>query len=159
MNKEKALQISLRYLSYRPRSIKEMRTYLEKKEIEPDIISQIIDSLMNEKYLDDEAFAEMFASGRVRNNPKSTFALGYELKKKGISRHIIDNILKNYDDEALALKSVKNKFNIWISLDDKTFRKKVINHLRYRGFSYETCTRVLEHYLEKRARKDQSGLI
>ncbi len=142
-----ALNLAIRYLSYQPRTVHEMKEYLKKKAFKKDHITEVIQLLLEKRYLDDQNFASMFLQSKVKYKPKSKFAFSYDLKKKGINQTIIDEVLDDYDDNVLALKSIKNKFHLWVSLDDEKFKKKVMNFLRYRGFGYEVCHSTLSHFL------------
>jgi regulatory protein len=134
---ERLFQAALRYLAVRPRSVREMRQYLAKKCPDGKMIPRIIERLNRCRYLDDEAFARMFIENRKRHNPKSKFALTHELKQKGISTRIINDLLETHDDVETACLALKARFRQWRHLDQETRRKKAVNFLRYRGFGYE----------------------
>lgn len=137
------LDMAQRYLAYQPRTILEVMIYLAKKGFGEDIIEKIINILLEKNFLNDHNFAQLFVESRVKTKPKSKFALGYELKKKGVNASIIEDVLSQYDDEDLALSSVKSKIKIWQNLDPEKFKKKMLNFLRYRGFSYDICLSTL----------------
>ncbi|RLC25467.1 MAG: regulatory protein RecX [Deltaproteobacteria bacterium] len=150
MNKkiEPVLNLAIKYLSYQPRTVHEIRKHIQKKGFDDDIVKKIIEILLEKKYLDDNNYAQLFIQGRVRNKPKSKFAFRYELKKKGVSSLVIDKILEQYDDQTLAIKSVKPKIRLWQNFDDKKFKKKMMNYLRYRGFNYDICLATLDYFCE-----------
>lgn len=141
---EKLYQAALRYLAVRPRSVMEMNRYLAGKAPDKTMIRRIIERMNRYQYLDDKTFARIFVENRKRHNPKSRFALTHELKHKGISTQIIDDILDTYDDAAMALRALKAKFRQWHHLDPEDQRKKAINYLRYRGFDYEAVQFALD---------------
>jgi len=140
---KKALELALRYLAHKPRSIYEMHEYLTKKSFDENIVNHIIETLLKEKYLDDGAFAESFVESRTHNKPKSKFALTYELHKKGIESSVIEDVLKAYDDPDLALKALELKIQLWAHLDSQKLNKKILNFLKYRGFSYDISISLL----------------
>lgn len=142
---EQPIKFAIKYLSYQPRTIYQMREYIEKKGFCQDIVNKTIEFLLEQKYLNDKDFAELFIAGRAKNNPKSKFALGYELAKKGVNSSISDAILEQYDDQKLALQAVSSKIAAWRNLDKETFKKKVMNFLRYRGFNYDICFSTFTH--------------
>ncbi|MCD4718442.1 MAG: recombination regulator RecX [Desulfobacula sp.] len=144
------LNFAIKYLSYKPRTIHEMQKYIKKKGFSEDIIEKVIATLLEKNYLNDKDFARLFIESKVRNKPKSKFALQYELKKKGISPSIIDAILEQYNDQALALKAVTPKIKMWKNLDDEKFKKKMMNYLRYRGFNYDIFISTLNHFIESK---------
>ncbi len=147
------LNQAYRYLSHAPRSIYQMTEYLEKKSVDKPLISAVIDDLIEKKYLDDHQFAQSFVENRIRFKPKSGFALRFELKQKGISTSISEPILSCLDDFDLAKKSIQSKLNAWKAFDEKRMKKKVLNHLKYRGFSYDICIRVLNTIQTKEGEK------
>ncbi|MBU1344854.1 MAG: RecX family transcriptional regulator [Proteobacteria bacterium] len=145
---ESLLNIAIKYLAYQPRTVYEMKKYLEKREFSENIAIKIIEILVDQKYLNDKDFTRLFLESRVKNKPKSKFALGYELKKKGISPSLIEAVLTPYDDQALALKAARPKIKLWQNLDDETFKKKMLNFLRYRGFSFDICISTLNQFIK-----------
>ena len=133
----RAYNICLRFLAPRPRSISEVRRHLSKKETAGEVIEIIIEKLSQENLLNDEDFARMFVESRERHKPRSRFALGCELRQKGIKDNLIDKILENVDEETSAWNAVSPRLRTWRHLDIKSLKKKVFNYLQYRGFGYE----------------------
>ncbi len=142
MTVEKAYRKALGYLSKSPKTIRQMKEYLTDKGYNTNIIEQVIVQLSNFNYLDDKAFARQFIESRIRYKPKSVFALGFELRKKGIDPAFAKELLTAYKDEELALKAVENKKQAWNRLNESERRKKMMNYLRYRGFDYSVCQTV-----------------
>lgn len=151
MNPEtaKAMNLALGYLSRRAKTIFEMNAYLKKKEFETRVITQVINLLIAEKYLDDRAFAKQFIENRIQYKPKSKFALAYELKHKGVDSALSEKLLYSYDDQELAFKAVGPKIKAWKHLDKETRQKKLMNYLNYRGFNYEICKTAWEQFKNK----------
>jgi regulatory protein len=90
--------LSLRYLSYRPRSEKEMRDYLlekqkRKKGLSDETISEIIKKLKSYKFIDDRQFTKSWIESRIKLKNKPVRVIEYELKQKGISGDLIDEFL------------------------------------------------------------------
>jgi len=144
---KKALDLAVRYLGHRPRSEKEVKDHLHKKQFDEKAILKVIDQLKHYEYINDETFARLFVEHRKRYNPKSKFALGYELKQKGISSQICDTLLTDYADSYMAKKALGFKHRQWQHLDLETQKKKAMNFLRYRGFGYAACMAAWENFL------------
>ncbi|PIE62121.1 MAG: hypothetical protein CSA25_06790 [Desulfobacter postgatei] len=123
-----------------------MEKYLTDKGYDGNIIEQVIVLLSSFNYLDDKAFARQFIEGRIRHKPKSVLALEFELCQKGIDPAFARKLLTAYKDEELALKAVENKMQIWNKLYEAERRKKIMNYLRYRGFSYSVCQTVWQRF-------------
>ncbi|NOX32641.1 MAG: regulatory protein RecX [Deltaproteobacteria bacterium] len=145
---EPALNLAIRYLSYQPRTIYQMQEYLKKKGFGEEIVKKIIKILIKKKYLNDKEFAFFFVESKVKYKPESKFAFRYDLKKKGICPLIIDSVLEQYNDRDLAIKSVGMKIKTWQNFDTETFKKKMMNFLRYRGFNYDISILTLNHYIK-----------
>ncbi|MBC8440314.1 MAG: RecX family transcriptional regulator [Deltaproteobacteria bacterium] len=150
-----ALNLALNYLSYQARTIQEMQKYLKNKGFSEDIVKEIIENLLDKNYLNDKEFAKLFVETKIKIKPKSKFALKYELRQKGINPSDIEDLLTPYDDQALALKAVKPKIKIWKTLDTDKFKKKMMNFLQYRGFSYDICLTTLNLFLESNLSKKE----
>ncbi len=143
-----ALIVAIKYLSYQPRTIYEIKKYLNNKNFNRDIIRQVIATLIDKNYLNDKNYAQSFIETMVKNRPKSKFAIGFALKKKGVDLSIFEPFLEQYDDYSLAIKAVTPKIKIWKKLDMKQFKRKLMNFLQYRGFNYETSMAALNHFKE-----------
>lgn len=139
-----AFRKAVRYLGYRARTVHEMETYLAGKQIPENIVRSAVDLLIRYQYLDDEAFSRQFVATRTNRSPKSRFALGYELRQKGIAPHIIDMAISQVDDHDMALRAAGNRIGRWAHLDTEALEPKVMNFLRYRGFSFDVCRTAWE---------------
>lgn len=135
---------AVRYLARRPRSINEIRVFLTGKGYRPDAVQETIDRLAEQKYLDDSEYARLWIDNRMHFRPKSAFALGFELRQKGVAEAIIENILHGFDDDKAAWKAIKGHLKRWQNLDRPQFKSKLFNFLKVRGFCYGTCRNALE---------------
>jgi len=129
--------ISIKYISYRLRSRKEVEQYLIGKRFSPEIISDTITRLTDEKLIDDKAYAQSWINNRNKFKPRATTVLRFELLQKGIDKDIIETVLADVDDEVLAYKIVERKLGQWSKLTRKDAKVKIFNYLRRRGFNYE----------------------
>ncbi|SMC93980.1 regulatory protein [Desulfocicer vacuolatum DSM 3385] len=135
----RAYNICIRFLAPRPRSEQEIRRHLTKKDIPGRVIDDTIQRLMETNLVDDAAFARMFVESRERHKPRSKFALGCELRQKGIKDSIIDKSLEDIDEEVSAWHAVQPRLRSWQRLPPDKFKKKLFNYLQYRGFGYGIC--------------------
>jgi regulatory protein len=140
---EKFLNLTYRYLSYRPRSEKEVVNHLTKKKVNKKTIAKIISRLKKQDYLDDEEFALWWIDQRQRFRPRSRYFLKSELIKKGVERKIIDQALTKVDEEALVDKIILKRKSRLKNLEPFQARKKLIGYLQRRGFSWEIIKKGL----------------
>ena len=141
---ERAYERSLRYLSYRPRSEQEMRRYLENKDVEPDVITQVIDRLRRMRLLDDAAFAEFWVENRESFRPRGAWALRGELRQKGVASEVIEEALSDLDEESAALRASEQAVRRYARLDYETFFRRFVGYLQRRGFPYGLSRRMVE---------------
>ena len=120
---------TLKLLSYRPRSINEIKFRLKKLDYATStLINQTIDYFIQLDLLNDQKFAEWWVNQRIVHHPKGNIALKSELLKKGIQDSIINSVLLSPNQEQkLAKKLLKSK-NI-------TNKQEAYKYLYSHGFS------------------------
>ena len=146
---KKYLNIALRFLSFRSRSEKEVRDSLIKKQASNDTIEQIVEWLKDHKFLDDKEFARRFIEQRIKLRPRGMRVIKMELKQKGISQKIIEEItVKNEgeeDDElAMARRIVEKKIMKYKGLEKKDIYQKLGSHLASKGFNWDTIKQSID---------------
>lgn len=156
---EKYYALSLKFLSYRQRSEKEIRDYLMRKKVAEETVDQIIAKLKEQRFLNDEEFARMWIESRNRSKPRSKRLLTLELKQKGISDEIIESQLGQVfdgqagqklggkDDVFLAKKVIMRKVNKYKNLPKQEIYKKLGGMLARRGFDWETIKEAIDETL------------
>ncbi len=141
---EKAFQRALHFISYRPRSEKEVQKKLSSVGFEAAVIEKTIQKLIRGNLLGDETFSHMWVENRVLSSPRSRRALGYELRKKGIDDQVIENAISKIEDEgSLALRAAQKYSRRLASLSFIEFKKKMMGFLARRGFMYGDILEVI----------------
>ena len=124
---------SLKLISIRKRSRKEIKDYLIKNELSSELADTVTASLIEKNYINDEEFAKSFINDRMLLNPVSYLKLTYLLKAKGINQEIVDKIVsKDEINESAMEKIVTKKRKLSRFKDDK----KLTSYLISQGFSY-----------------------
>lgn len=132
------------YLARAMKTTKQTRDYLTKKGYAPDVVDYVIDKLKGYKYLDDEAYARLYAE--QSKSHKGERRIKQELLNKGISHTEVDDQVQiDTDDQlesatALAQKYLKNK-----ARDIKTMQK-LQRFLLYRGFDFDVVNSVIRNF-------------
>lgn len=146
---EKALSLAYRFLAFRPRTIFEVNTYLQKKRekyaITQEEIISAIELLKDQGYLDDLAFINSFVRSRNTLKPKSQHALTLELKKMGVSQGDIQTYFVQHplDEDGLAHIALRKKVKMLMHITDERKRfVKAVAFLQRRGFSFDTAKRA-----------------
>ncbi len=154
---EKYLNKSFHFLSFRPRSEKEVRDNLLKKKASTEVIERVITSLNEHKFLNDQEFARWFIEQRLRFNPKGIRIIKMELKQKGIDQEIIDEAITNLssdDGELLnndlesAKKLVEKKLPKYRGLEKQIIYQKLGAFLARRGFGWDTIKKSIDDGLK-----------
>lgn len=139
-----ARQSAFRFISFRPRSVVEVRRNLLGKGYDEAVVEMIIQDLLKREYLDDQAFAAYWVEQRESFKPRSRRALRHELYEKGLSRDVIDAAVEDVDERDAALNAAQRRAYRWENLDEQAFQEKMIAYLRRRGFNYRTARRTTE---------------
>src|SRR5215208_3659752 len=79
----RAFEAAAGFLSYRPRSEREVRDRLKKREFPEPTIERVIERLKSLKLLDDDAFARYWVEQRQSHRPRGGRLLSLELRRKG----------------------------------------------------------------------------
>ncbi len=132
------------YLSYRPRSEPELRERLHRRGFNDDSIEDTLARLKKQGLLDDTAFAQFWTENRDYFSPRSQRLTRLELKRKGVSEEIIDRVVDNIDDEDSAYRAGLKKARSLSRSDYPSFRRRLGDHLKRRGFSYEVINHTVE---------------
>lgn len=149
--KEKLYNKVLRFLSYRPRSEKEIRDYSKKKSQETKIIEEIIKKLKKQGLVDDRAFATWWVEQRSRFRPKGRYLIRSELFKKGVKEEIISSSLFSEKEEIdLAKKAARKKIKSYKNLEPLEMRDKMVAFLARRGFNWKIIKKAIDETAKKR---------
>src|SRR3989338_10450004 len=98
-NRALAFNFSLKYLSFRNRSIKEVYDYLLRKNFIDETINSVLKRLVDMKFLNDEEFARSWIESRQKYKGKSKYILKNELRVKGVNREIFEPLLTEAIDD------------------------------------------------------------
>ncbi len=133
------------YLSYRPRSKREVQVYLKDKGFNKDVFEEVTRDFEEAGLINDQRFAEMWVIDRNRRNPKGHFALRMELKQKGINNADIEKTLKLVDERENARRAAEKAIKKYRGKDKK--ERKILAYLARRGFPSLLAREVLEEIL------------
>jgi len=147
---EKAKETAFHFLSYRPRSVEEVRRKLKEKGFSPPTIKRTLTRIKELGYLNDGDYAYMLACSSIENKQWGIVRIYNALVNRGISQEIIAQtiakIKEEYDIIQIARQALETKFSYLSSHQhaDEKIRNKVINYLRRKGFSWNTIFSVIK---------------
>lgn len=146
---EVALQKAINFISYRPRSAKEVSLRLKKYDASEDVIEEVIERLVRGGMLNDSNFAEMWVENRSTFKPRGRKALRVELRHKGITDEAIETSIADLDEDELAYRAAFKQARRLKHLEWQDFRKKLYGFLARRGFNYDVISGVVPKVWEE----------
>lgn len=132
-----ALNKLQQFCAYQERCHQEVHDKLKRMNMIPEAIDQIIVSLIQDNYLNEERFAKAFVSGKFRIKKWGRQRLILELKKRNITKRLIDKAIAEIDEseylETLDVLASKKCSSI-IETNPLKKKKKLADYLLYRGW-------------------------
>ncbi len=129
---------ALRLISFKPRSIDELRRRLKLKKYPDAKVEETIESFKKQGLLDDEKFARLFAHSRVYSRPSGKRQLEFDLKRKGLSDSLVAETLKSlgdYDEKKAARDLTYARFQKMTGVSKEKKKARLFGFLKRRGFS------------------------
>jgi regulatory protein len=139
------------FLSFRPRSEREVRQHLAKSSPDVDLIDRVVARLKELNFVDDTKFARFWVENRATFRPRGARALAHELRLKGVQPDVSQDILDEAPaEEDGAYRAAAKKARALASLDERAFRQRLSAFLLRRGFEYgvvsATVTRLRREF-------------
>jgi regulatory protein len=140
LTKEQALQKLKHYCAYQERCHSEVKEKLYNLGVWKKEHDEIIATLIEENYLNEERFAIAFAGGKFRIKHWGRVKIKYELKQKQVSEYCIKKALKQIDEEEYLKMLSKLAKEKYASLKNEQYlirKKKTMDYMAGRGFEME----------------------
>ena len=155
-HQERAFQLCLNYLKFRPRSALEIKKHLRKKGFEEPVIDLSLCKLQETGWLNDREFARRWIENRGAFRPRSKRLLRMELKAKGLDSDIIETELDNVDEYEQAKNAARSRYSRYKELDWKDYQNKMYGFLSRRGFNYEIIREIVVLLWDEREESENS---
>ncbi|HEX7903103.1 MAG TPA: regulatory protein RecX [Chitinophagaceae bacterium] len=147
LTKEQALQKLKHYCGYQERCHSEVKQKLYDLGVNKKGHDELIATLIEEKYLDEERFAIAFAGGKFRMKQWGRVKIKYELKQKQVSDYSIKKALKQIGEaeyldllKQLAIEKYKDLKNEQYMVR----KKKTMDYLLQKGFELELIIKIAD---------------
>ena len=138
--------LSIKYLTNKMKSEKEIRDYLHKHEISDSIIDKTIERLKGQGYLNENVYLKAFINDAINLSDKGPFKIRKELNKLGFYDEQIDEYLDKYDN-TFWTNRVENIIDKKIKLNKNkssyAIKNKILLDLQNLGYNKETISGVL----------------
>jgi regulatory protein len=99
-DRERALQLAYRAVGHRDRTVAELRTFLERKRVEPGSIAAAVAELREAGLLDDARYARRFAEDKRELESWGAERIARELQRRGIAPDLIEPVVADRSREA-----------------------------------------------------------
>lgn len=149
---------ALKLLSFRPRSVQELKGKLSQFSIKRGISSKILDKVLtdltSQNFINDAEFIKWWVEQRRSFRPKGQRAIRLELLQKGIDKETIEKVLSEDTEEKtseydLAMKVVNKKIQYFKNLPKEKIKIKTRDLLLRRGFDWEVIHKVIDSLVGK----------
>lgn len=141
---QRTLNAATHFLAYRPRSQSELRERLKRRRFAEGDIKAVIVRLKEQGLVDDAAFAQFWKENRESFSPRSRYLTTLELKRKGVPREVAEEVVSTLDDSENAYRAGLLKARRLSLSEQETFRRRLGEYLRRRGFTYEVISETVE---------------
>lgn len=131
-----ALRVALRFVSFKPRTVAEVRRRVG-REFEQPVVEQVLTSLKRYGYLDDVEYASQWRKSRDRRKPRGSSLIRRELRAKGIAEPIIEDALVGLDEADAAYRAAERRAQRLLAqgaMPYADFHRKMWDYLQRRGF-------------------------
>ena len=136
-----ATNLAMNYVSSKLITTKQLKDYLRGKGYKSNVITKVIDKFNEYGVLNDENFATAFVS--LKQNSLSKRAIEQKLAQKGVNKDIAKSCLEEFDDMQVAINAAK-KFMKTKPYTEENINK-LLRHLSYKGFDYDTINKALAY--------------
>lgn len=112
ISREKAMDLAVKYLSFKSRTSSEMVEYLKKKNVDEKIIAEVMQKLGEYRYIDDQVYLKNYVENNRHLNYYGSRRMSQDLKKRGISDQLLLSLedLFSKQDEYQCCEIVAKEF-------------------------------------------------
>ena len=144
------LQLAMNYISYQLRTEKEIYRFLKEKEISIEDTRKIIRRLKELQLVDDLNYGKSYVRTQMRLSDKGPIVIMQQLRKKGLTDIVIQEVIQLYSSEAqldIAIKTAQKSIKSIHGKSHKETLQKLRVKLMQKGFSSEVISMAMEEVL------------
>lgn len=132
-------------LARREHGIRELTTKLKSRNIEPDLVDEVIQGLVDDNLVSDHRYCESMINARFHRG-QGPIKVRYELINKGVPDHLVDETMSEMalDWHQVLVELVKKKYRGELS-GTPAERAKKVRFLSSRGFPQDMIYRVMQN--------------
>lgn len=144
---DQALQKARHFCGYQERCHQEVKNKLFSFGLNRKEVDNLLSTLIQEDYLNEERFAIQFAGGKFRMKGWGRGRIKNELQQRQVSDYCIKKAMKEIPETVYRETIEKMARKRWESLkgEDKLSRlRKTQDHLLYKGYEWELIKEVMK---------------
>jgi len=144
-----ALDKAAKYCAYQERCQFDLENKLRDWNVDEELWDELIAEMIQQNFLNEERFAQSFATGKVNIKRWGRIKIKMELKARNISDYSINKALEHIDQDKYILNLqhlIQQKHHLIVGKNDFEIRMKLIRYLNGRGFELELINEELENY-------------
>ncbi len=156
LDREQLTNYAVRALGGRAHSAGELRDKLSRRAERPEDIDAVLGKLRELGYLNDQRFAENFASARLENQGFGKMRVLRELRQRRVAPKLAEQVTEKTFEETnetdLIQAFLKRKYRgkeLGPFLAEEKNLASAFRRLRYAGFSSGSSIRVLKQYASR----------
>jgi regulatory protein len=150
-------QAFFRYVSYRPRTVKEAEQHLLQKGFEASLVRSVLESMKKQGYLDDRQYAINWIKERQTGKKLGIHRLKQELIRKGVSSVYIDEAIEEEhieEERQLVTVVAERRYSRMYQEDWQTVERRLGSYLLRRGFPSHLVRQALQQIRNKRNQEE-----
>ncbi len=138
---------ALKLLKFRPRSRRELTNRLTERGYDNATVQQVVEDLEKRRFINDAAFAKLWATNRMEQRGFGSRRVRQELKAKGLDESVIQVAVQTAagetDEQTQALEVAQKYLRRLEKLELAVQKRRLWGFLARRGFPSPIITKVV----------------
>jgi regulatory protein len=143
---DRAMRLAYRAVGQRERTVAELRTFLERKRVEPSAIDAAVAELTEAGFLDDARYAQRFAEDKRELDRWGSERIARELHRRGVADDVIEVAIADRSREAELQTALVLLAQRAPSLEDDRERDRAWRLLVRRGYEAELAYEAVRRH-------------
>ena len=146
---DQVLDKMAKYCAYQERCVKDVKDKLKTYDISQESKDEILDYLLDNRFVNDERFARSFVRGKVNQSGWGVNKIRFHLMQKGIDKDVIDEAFGQTDEEVYKQKLIdilKAKSKTVKAETDFERKRKLAAFAMQKGFEGSLVWEVLKEF-------------
>ena len=151
LSPDQVLDKMAKYCAYQERCVKDVTEKLKNFDISPKDKEEILNYLIDNRFVNDERFAKAFVRGKINQSGWGVNKIRFHLMQKGIDKALIEEAMTTFNEEAYRQRLVEvltSKAKTVKAANDFEKKRKLAAYAMQRGFEANLIWEVLNEDFE-----------